>query len=440
VADIVLDHVTKRFPDGALAVDDISLEIADGEFVILVGPSGCGKSTTLNMIAGLEDISEGELRIGGNVVNNKAPKDRDIAMVFQSYALYPHMTVRENMAFALKLAKRPKAEIAAKVDEAARVLDLTQHLDRKPANLSGGQRQRVAMGRAIVRDPAAFLMDEPLSNLDAKLRVQMRTEVSRLQKRLGTTTVYVTHDQTEAMTLGDRVAVMRGGRIQQVGSPHDLYARPLNLFVAGFIGSPAMNFMPATLEEGKLRTKLGDIPLTDQMRRAVEDSESGREVILGVRPEAFEDASLVPDDHQGYGVTFPVTIDVLESMGSDVFAYFELEGGPTESPEMEELAELARDSGRADIGASGDQIVARLDAETKLAENDQAQLWVDTRNIHVFDVATGQNLTHAIDLRTESPAGSAPAGSTAAGTTPTGTTTPAHAAEPAPPAHAEPTP
>jgi len=398
MADIVLDHVTKRYPDGALAVDQISLEIADGEFVILVGPSGCGKSTTLNMIAGLEDISEGELRIGGQVVNTMAPKDRDIAMVFQSYALYPHMTVRQNMAFALKLAKTPKDEIDAKVDEAARVLDLTQHLDRKPANLSGGQRQRVAMGRAIVRDPAAFLMDEPLSNLDAKLRVQMRTEVSRLQKRLGTTTVYVTHDQTEAMTLGDRVAVMRGGVLQQVGTPYDLYAHPLNLFVAGFIGSPAMNFMPATLEEGKLRTKLGDIPLTDQMRRAIEESDSGREVILGVRPESFEDAALVPSENAAHGVTFPVTVDVVESMGSDVFAYFELEGGPAESAELEELA---RDSGRADIGADKDQIVARLDAETKISESEKTELWVDTRNLHVFDITTGENLTHAIDLRTD---------------------------------------
>jgi len=263
MAEIVLDEVTKRFPDGALAVDKVNLDIADGEFMILVGPSGCGKSTTLNMIAGLEDISEGELRIGGNVVNNMAPKDRDIAMVFQSYALYPHMTVRENMAFALKLAKVPKAEIATKVEEAAEVLDLTEHLDRKPANLSGGQRQRVAMGRAIVRDPAAFLMDEPLSNLDAKLRVQMRTQVAGLQKRLGTTTVYVTHDQTEAMTLGDRVAVMRNGVLQQVGSPRELYNDPLNLFVAGFIGSPAMNFLPASLEDGRIRLPFGDAPIPD---------------------------------------------------------------------------------------------------------------------------------------------------------------------------------
>src|SRR5882724_4528297 len=269
MAEITLEHITKRFPDGSLAVNDFNLEVADGEFVILVGPSGCGKSTTLNMIAGLEDISEGELRIAGKTVNNQAPKDRDIAMIFQSYALYPHMTVRQNLAFALKLAKVPKATIDQKVNDAARILDLTQHLDRKPANLSGGQRQRVAMGRAIVRDPAAFLMDEPLSNLDAKLRVQMRTVVARLQKRLGTTTVYVTHDQTEAMTLGDRVAVMRTGRLQQVGSPQELYKRPVNLFVAGFIGSPAMNFMPATLEQGMLRAKFGDVPLTDQMRRSL---------------------------------------------------------------------------------------------------------------------------------------------------------------------------
>src|SRR5438477_4030489 len=256
MAEIVLDHLTKRFPDGSLAVDDFNLNIADGEFVILVGPSGCGKSTTLNMIAGLEDITEGELRIGGQVVNDKTPKDRDIAMVFQSYALYPHMTVRQNMGFALKLAKTPQATINQKVEEAAQILDLTAYLDRRPANLSGGQRQRVAMGQAIVRDPAAFLMDEPLSNLDAKLRVQMRTEVSRIQKRLGTTTVYVTYDQTEAMTLGDRVALMRTGLLQQVGSPQELYKCPVNLFVAGVICFPAMNFLPGTLEQGRMRTPI----------------------------------------------------------------------------------------------------------------------------------------------------------------------------------------
>jgi multiple sugar transport system ATP-binding protein len=393
VAEIILDNVTKRFPDGSLAVDDFNMDIADGEFVILVGPSGCGKSTTLNMIAGLEDITSGELRIGGQVVNNKTPKDRDIAMVFQSYALYPHMTVRENMGFALKLAKTPQATINEKVEEAARILDLTQHLDRKPANLSGGQRQRVAMGRAIVRDPAVFLMDEPLSNLDAKLRVQMRTEVSRIQRRLGTTTVYVTHDQTEAMTLGDRVAVMRLGVLQQVGSPKDLYDHPVNLFVAGFIGSPAMNFMGGTFEQGMLRTSLGDIRLSDRLRREVEGAGAGRDVIVGLRPENFEDAALVPADARANGITFPAAIDVLESMGSDVYVYFtkDIEQGVN----VAELEELAKDSGRADTGASGDTVVARLDAATGIREGQQAELWVDARAMHIFDPATGRNLSLA---------------------------------------------
>src|SRR3954447_9219943 len=253
MSEIVFEGVTKTFADGYEAVKDMNLDIGDGEFMILVGPSGCGKSTALRMIAGLEDISEGELRIGDEVVNALEPRDRDIAMVFQNYALYPHMTVRENMGFALKLAKVPESEITQKVEEAARILDLTDHLDRKPSNLSGGQRQRVAMGRAIVRDPQAFLMDEPLSNLDAKLRVQTRTEVSRLQKRLSTTMVYVTHDQTEAMTLGDRVAVMRSGVLQQVAPPRELYNSPVNIFVAGFIGSPAMNFFSGTISNGKVK-------------------------------------------------------------------------------------------------------------------------------------------------------------------------------------------
>jgi multiple sugar transport system ATP-binding protein len=391
VADIVLEHITKRYPDGALAVDDFNLDIRDGEFVILVGPSGCGKSTTLNMIAGLEDITSGELRIGGKVVNNATPKDRDIAMVFQSYALYPHMTVRENMGFALKLAKAPKDVINSKVEEAARILDLTQHLDRKPANLSGGQRQRVAMGRAIVRDPKVFLMDEPLSNLDAKLRVQMRTQVSRIQRRLGTTTVYVTHDQTEAMTLGDRVVVMRGGVVQQVGTPQELYDRPVNLFVAGFIGSPAMNFMSCTLEEGKLRTSLGDFPVGDQLRRELADAKSGRQVIVGLRPENFEDAALVPAEDRASGLTFGASIDVLESMGSDVYVYFT--GGRDAAVSVAELDELARDSGQADTGAAGDTLVARLSAATRVREGGEAELWADARAIHVFDPTTGRNLS-----------------------------------------------
>jgi multiple sugar transport system ATP-binding protein len=390
VAEIVLDNVTKRYPDGQLAVDKISLDIADGEFVILVGPSGCGKSTTLNMIAGLEDITEGELRIGGKVVNNEAPKDRDIAMVFQSYALYPHMTVRENMGFALKLAKTPQNVINEKVEEAARILDLTPHLDRKPANLSGGQRQRVAMGRAIVRSPQAFLMDEPLSNLDAKLRVQTRTSVSRLQKRLGTTMVYVTHDQTEAMTLGDRLAVMRAGLLQQAGTPRELYESPVNLFVAGFIGSPAMNFMGATLEEGMLRTRIGDMPVSPALRQEIERANVGRDVIVGLRPEDFEDVALVPPDNRGFGITFHATIDVVESMGSDVFVYFTQDSDL--SAHSDQLADLAADVGAEDSPGGEETVTARLDAATGIREGQDAELWADLRPLHVFDPQTGRNL------------------------------------------------
>src|SRR5699024_11035908 len=295
MAEIELKNVTKTFPDGAVGVDKANLHIKDGEFIILVGPSGCGKSTTLNMIAGLEDITDGDLLIGGDRVNDVAPKDRDIAMVFQSYALYPHMTVRENIEFPLKLAKVPKKEIEEKVAEASRILDLDPYLDRKPSYLSGGQRQRVAMGRAIVRRPKVLLMDEPLSNLDAKLRVQMRAEISRLQDQLGVTTVYVTHDQTEAMTLGDRVVVMKGGVIQQVGEPQELYDHPKNLFIAGFIGSPSMNFTPGRLNRGEASTGLGDIPLSDELNSRLKDS-ADRQVSVGLRPEAFEDVELVDED------------------------------------------------------------------------------------------------------------------------------------------------
>ncbi|WP_395298148.1 ABC transporter ATP-binding protein [Kitasatospora hibisci] len=388
MAEIVLDGITKRYPDGALAVRDFNLTIADGEFVILVGPSGCGKSTTLNMIAGLEDITEGTLSIGGQVVNDRAPKDRDIAMVFQSYALYPHMSVRDNMGFALRLAKVDKATIAAKVEEAASILDLTQHLERRPANLSGGQRQRVAMGRAIVRDPKAFLMDEPLSNLDAKLRVQMRTQIAALQRRLGTTTVYVTHDQVEAMTLGDRVVVMRSGVVQQVGSPQHLYDAPVNLFVAGFIGSPGMNFLAATLEQSALRTSLGDLPVDDRTRRALEQADAPRDVIVGIRPEDFEDAALV-DDHGGDPVC-TVTVDVRESVGSDVYVHFTETGGPAHS---EELAEIAADSGRADTGMGEHRLVARLNTATRASEGARLDLSINTSRMHVFDPRSGTNLT-----------------------------------------------
>ena len=390
MSDIVLDHITKRYPDGTLGVDNASIDIADGEFVILVGPSGCGKSTTLNMIAGLEDISEGELRIAGKRVNEKAPKDRDIAMVFQSYALYPHMTVRQNMAFPLTLAKVDKAEIDRKVSDAAAILDLTQHLDRKPAAMSGGQRQRVAMGRAIVRSPKAFLMDEPLSNLDAKLRVQMRTMVSRLQQRLGTTTVYVTHDQTEAMTLGDRIVVMRGGRIQQVGSPQTLYDTPANLFVAGFIGSPAMNFLPARLEEGKVRTPLGDLDLPAPLRRALDDERELRDVIVGIRPEHFEDAALVEDQQRGRGAEFTAEVEVLESMGSDKYAYFTVEGQRARS---DDLADLAADAGTADVpGGDSGALTARLSAASQAREGASSLLWIDTSKIRLFDPRTGRTV------------------------------------------------
>src|SRR3954451_13129986 len=365
MAEIVLDHVTKRFPDGALAVDDVNLNVGDGEFVILVGPSGCGKSTTLNMIAGLEDISEGELRIGGKVVNNMSPKDRDIAMVFQSYALYPHMTVRENMAFALKLAKTPKAVIDQKVNEAARILDLTQHLDRKPSQLSGGQRQRVAMGRAIVRDPKAFLMDEPLSTLDAKLRVQMRAEVARLQDRLSTTMVYVTHDQTEAMTLGDRVAIMRAGQLQQVASPMELYNHPNNLFVAGFIGSPSMNFLPGRIHDGVLKLPVGDIAIPDSKRAQLGATSADQPLIVGIRPEDFEDAAVVGSDSQG--ATFRTTIDVLEAMGSEYYAHFTISAEGHELQENAELRELQEDAGGGALATPDSfDVVARLDQTSRL--------------------------------------------------------------------------
>ncbi len=384
MAEIALDDVTKVFPDGFEAVKKMNLDINDGEFMILVGPSGCGKSTALRMIAGLEEISQGEVKIGGEPVNDRAPKDRDIAMVFQNYALYPHMTVRQNMGFALKLAGVDRAEIDRKVEEAAEILDLKQHLDRRPANLSGGQRQRVAMGRAIVRDPKAFLLDEPLSNLDAKLRVQMRTELARLQSRLGTTTVYVTHDQTEAMTLGDRVAVMKAGELQQVGSPAELYSEPKNLFVAGFIGSPAMNFMPAELHDGKVRLPIGEAELNEEQRPL-----GDREVIVGLRPESFEDASLVGDAKR-QGFAFSTRIDLVESMGSELYAYFKADLKGLESDHLQDLAEH---TGAAEVSGAEDQIIARLDSSSKARRGEDAELWVDTTQLHLFDPDGGARLT-----------------------------------------------
>ncbi|MEZ0355297.1 ABC transporter ATP-binding protein [Mycobacterium sp. SA01] len=387
MAEIVLDHVSKNYPDGAVAVKDLSLTIADGEFVILVGPSGCGKSTTLNMIAGLEDISAGELRIGGDRVNEKAPRERDIAMVFQSYALYPHMTVRQNIAFPLTLAKLNKADIAKKVEETAKILDLTELLDRKPSQLSGGQRQRVAMGRAIVRQPKAFLMDEPLSNLDAKLRVQMRGEIARLQNRLGTTTVYVTHDQTEAMTLGDRVVVLRGGEAQQIGTPGELYGRPANLFVAGFIGSPAMNFFPATLDGMSLRLPFGEVTLSQDVQNVLGQHPKAANVIVGIRPEHFEDAALLDAYERIQATTFEVTVDLVESLGADKYVYFTTAG---DSAKAAQLAELAAES-----GAGENDFVARLSADSKAAIGQSIELAFDTTKLHIFDADSGVNLTIA---------------------------------------------
>ena len=386
MADIKLESVTKRYPDGFEAVKGMDLEIKDGEFMILVGPSGCGKSTALRMIAGLEDITDGALKIGGETVNDKAPKDRDISMVFQNYALYPHMTVRENMEFPLKLRKMDREEIDKRVKQAAEVLDLEPHLDRKPSQLSGGQRQRVAMGRAIVREPQAYLMDEPLSNLDAKLRVQMRTEVSRIQKRMETTTVYVTHDQTEAMTLGDRVAVMRAGELQQVDTPMELYNNPKNLFVAGFIGSPSMNFMPATVEGGKLRLPMMEVDVPEGV------GDVSGEVIAGIRPESFEDVDQVDEDARGRGTTFKATIDVVESMGSELYAHFDIASDT--AVQSKDLEELAQDAGAADLPSSeAGRVTARLSPESKAKEGEELEIWVDVPHIHLFDPADGRALT-----------------------------------------------
>jgi multiple sugar transport system ATP-binding protein len=384
MAEIVLDRVTKSYPNGATAVKDLSFTIADGEFIILVGPSGCGKSTTLNMIAGLEDISSGELRIGGERVNDKAPKDRDIAMVFQSYALYPHMTVRQNIAFPLTLAKVKKAEIAQKVEETAKILGLTELLDRKPGQLSGGQRQRVAMGRAIVRNPKAFLMDEPLSNLDAKLRVQMRSEIARLQNRLGTTTVYVTHDQTEAMTLGDRVVVLLGGVAQQIGTPDELYSSPANLFVAGFIGSPAMNFFPATLTDIGVRLPMGEVTLTQEVHDMLAKHPKPNNVIVGIRPEHLEDASLIDTYQRIRALVFGVKVDVVESLGAEKYVHFKFEGASAQSAQLAAAAE-------SDVGEN--EFVARVSTESKVTPGQTMELAFDTSKIAIFDADTGVNLT-----------------------------------------------
>ena len=369
MASLSLKNITKKYPNGFEAVKDFNLEIADREFVIFVGPSGCGKSTTLRMIAGLEDISSGELKIGDRVVNDVEPKDRDIAMVFQNYALYPHMTVYDNMAFGLKLRKVPKDEIDKMVKEAAKILDLTQLLDRKPKALSGGQRQRVAMGRAIVRNPKVFLMDEPLSNLDAKLRVQMRIEIAKLHQRLGTTIIYVTHDQTEAMTLGTRIVVMKDGVIQQVDTPQNLYEKPQNLFVAGFMGSPQMNFLDAVVRINGTAVTLEvagqSIPLPPaKAKKLIDGGYNGKTVVMGIRPEDVYDSEMFIETAK---CVFSSTIKVYELLGAEVFLYFDLGEFP---------------------------MTARVDPRSNARPGDTVRFAFDVEKIHVFDKETEQVITN----------------------------------------------
>jgi len=385
MAEIVLEGISKRFPDGTQAVARTDLTIRDGELFILVGPSGCGKSSLLKIIVGLERPTTGEVRVDGEVVTGRDPKDRNMAMVFQSYALYPHMSVRENMAFPLKLAKLDKAAIAERVKRAAGILELGELLERKPAALSGGQRQRVAMGRAIVRQPAVFLLDEPLSNLDAKLRVQMRTELARLQRRLTTTTVYVTHDQTEAMTLGDRIAVLRRGEILQVGPPRELYQRPANLFVAGFIGSPAANLLPAQIDGDRLVLPMTELPLPGRFRERLKGL---REVVVGIRPEHLRAA---PGASRGGGEgAFRTQPEVVEWLGADLYVHFDV---PAQSGQS--LGALQRE---LELDAAHDghlRLVARIGTQSQAAVGEALELSIDPDGLLLFDSATGERMDAA---------------------------------------------
>jgi multiple sugar transport system ATP-binding protein len=405
VAEVEFSGVAKVFPDGTRAVSDLNLEAQDGEFMVLVGPSGCGKTTALRMVAGLEDISEGEIKIGDRVVNQIPSRDRDIAMVFQSYALYPHLTVYDNIAFSLRLRKERKEEIDKRVREAARILDLEPFLDRKPRALSGGQRQRVAMGRAIVRQPAAFLMDEPLSNLDAKLRVQMRAEISKLQRDLGTTTIYVTHDQVEAMTMGERVAVMRKGELQQVAPPQELYDRPVNLFVGGFIGSPAMNLLEATLQRanGGLAVALGSqrIVLDEKCvaaHPALQDYD-GEKVVVGIRPEQLEDAEIaheIPADRRLRG-----EVELREAVGAELMVHFRVDAPPALTEDVKELAEDAGTTAEELAGGATNQtvVVGRFGPDSTVREGTTAEVAVDTRGLHFFDTETGMAIYDEADMK-----------------------------------------
>jgi multiple sugar transport system ATP-binding protein len=401
MAAITFDDVTKTYGDGFRAVSDLDLEVDDGEFVVLVGPSGCGKTTALRMLAGLEEITGGEIRIGDRVVNNLPPRDRDVAMVFQNYALYPHMTVAENIGFALRMRKVPKSEARSRIEETARIIGLVDHLDRKPRQLSGGQRQRVAMGRAIVREPQVFLMDEPLSNLDAKLRVQMRAEISRIQRQLNVTTVYVTHDQVEAMTMGDRVAVMRRGVLQQFDEPQRLYERPGNLFVGSFIGSPAMNVVEATLEPGAaggLAVRIGsavlELPRETASDRPALAGYVGRTVAVGIRPEALGE----PGARNGGSGRLHGIVRAIEALGPEQLAYVEVEAQPVlvedvleglvDLEEAQDLAEIRTD----DDGAPKAHLVARLDASARIRPEESIELSVDLRKLHFFDLDSGASI------------------------------------------------
>jgi multiple sugar transport system ATP-binding protein len=394
VAQIALSHVGKVYDDGTRAVTDLNLAIEDGEFLVFVGPSGCGKTTALRMVAGLETITEGEVRIGDRVVNNIPPRDRDVAMVFQSYALYPHLSVRDNIAFGLTLRKMPKNEVTKRVEDAAQVLGLSEYLDRKPRNLSGGQRQRVAMGRAIVRQPQAFLMDEPLSNLDAKLRVQMRSEIGRLQRDLNVTTIYVTHDQTEAMTLGHRVAVMKKGVLQQTAPPQTLYDHPDNLFVAGFIGSPAMNFLTGKLardDAGGFIVQLGKehlgVPAEVLAARPALAGFENRDVTVGIRPEDIEDASIAGPSE---GKTLVGRAELVEPLGSDLMVHLSTDAPP--AVESEDMVELAREIEKGSTGANESVMVARFSPRSPVRLGEKVTIALATERLHFFEPDTGLSI------------------------------------------------
>ena len=387
---IEISNVGKVYPNGTRALEDVNITIDDGEFVVLVGPSGCGKTTLLRMVAGLEDITEGTIEIADKVVNEVAPKDRDIAMVFQNYALYPHMSVYDNMAFSLKLRKLPKDEIDSKVRDAAKTLEIDELLERKPKALSGGQRQRVAMGRAIVRNPQAFLMDEPLSNLDAKLRVQMRAELGQLHSQLQTTTLYVTHDQVEAMTMGDRVAVIRKGVLQQIDTPREIYLYPKNIFVAGFIGSPSMNFVYATVSpSGKsFKIKIGDVEIKTSTAPKTLAEFKDKEIVLGIRPEAFEDSVYAGKE---FTEDFPVEITLLEQLGSDSYIHFYKDIKPVQTEAIEEI--LADEGEDISVLGTETKFIARINPNATVEEGQKIKLKIDPTKLHYFDPETGLAIT-----------------------------------------------